>query len=328
MGGNMNALTIMQGATVIDTRQRRQWQQMLAETFGAVDFDGALDHTPFFAQMSRRPLGSTVLARVKSSDEISRRTRRHIAKDGKESFIVVLVQEGILHLHQFERECVVQPGMLCMFDLNSPHTYMHSRKTDVLSISMPTVMLQSRLGDPRRFAATTRDATSGIGRVAADCLQSLARESGGIAEATADQCCAALVDMLGLAFQSRNGDIPAGESVARLALHRRCLAYIRDNISDPDIDPESIARGVGISVRYLHRVFQDSGESVGEFIRRCRLERCRQALTEPSSRDVRIGQIAQLAGFRSVAHFSNAFKLEFGMSPRDMRKRSTAADSN
>lgn len=318
----------MPGTAAVATRQRRQWQQMLAETFGAVDFDGALDHTPFFAQMSRRPLGSTILARVKSSDEISRRTRRHIARDGKESFVVVLVQEGILHLNQFERECVVQPGMLCMFDLNSPHTYMHSRTTDVLSISMPTIMLQSRLGDPRRYAATTRDATSGVGRVAADCLQSLARESGSLGAGAADQCCTALVDMLGLAFQSRNGDIPAGESVARIALYRRCLAHIRDNISDSSIDPESIARGVGISTRYLHRVFQDSGESVGEFIRRCRLERCRQALAEPSCRDMRIGQIAQLAGFRSVAHFSNAFKGEFGMSPRDMRKRSADTDSN
>jgi hypothetical protein len=46
--------------------------------------------------------------------------------------------------------------------------------------------------------------------------------------------------------------LPIGESAVRSAIHRRCAAFIENNLDDPRLDPEKIAAAAGISVHYLH----------------------------------------------------------------------------
>lgn len=81
---------------------------------------------------------------------------------------------------------------------------------------------------------------------------------------------------------------------------------------------------VGISVRHFHRVFGIAGESVCEFLRKRRLQRCDLDLLDGRELHLSISEVAYREGFFNACYSSDAFKAEFGVFPRDVRKRGNA----
>ena len=102
-------------------------------------------------------------------------------------------------------------------------------------------------------------------------------------------------------------DEPRGAGATHCA--RRSAATSAHTCATPSSCPESIARAHAISVRALHALFEDTGESVAGLVRRERLARCREDLELPSGGSVT--EIAFRWGFRDAAHFSRVFKREF-----------------
>ncbi|MET8142711.1 helix-turn-helix transcriptional regulator [Sphaerisporangium sp. NPDC005288] len=84
-----------------------------------------------------------------------------------------------------------------------------------------------------------------------------------------------------------------------------------------------IAAAHHISLRYLNKLFHAEGRTVAGWIRERRLEQCRRDLAEPLLAGYPINAIAARWGFTSPAHFSQAFRSAYGLSPRDFRWRST-----
>jgi AraC-like DNA-binding protein len=58
------------------------------------------------------------------------------------------------------------------------------------------------------------------------------------------------------------------------ALVRQVRTFVLDHLHEPGLSPAVIAAAHRISVRYLHHLFHESGESVGAFIRSRRLRNC------------------------------------------------------
>jgi AraC-like DNA-binding protein len=90
-------------------------------------------------------------------------------------------------------------------------------------------------------------------------------------------------------------------------------------LADPDLSPASIAAAHHISVRSLHRLFQDHEETVAAWIRERRLERCRRDLADPRLSDHPAHAIGRKWGFADPAHFSRAFRATHGLSPSAYR---------
>ncbi|MEU7094726.1 helix-turn-helix domain-containing protein, partial [Kitasatospora aureofaciens] len=92
--------------------------------------------------------------------------------------------------------------------------------------------------------------------------------------------------------------------------------------------PESIARSQHISVRYLHKLFQQDGTTVGQWVRRRRLDACRRELGRPSRRQASVSAVAHRWGFVSHSHFSRAFRDAFGVSPREWQAYATRTEGH
>jgi AraC-like DNA-binding protein len=82
--------------------------------------------------------------------------------------------------------------------------------------------------------------------------------------------------------------------------------------------PETIAAACGISTRYLHELFRDTNQTLGQWIRDQRLNACRQDLRDPANHQT-IAEIAYRWGFSDQAQFSRSFKAHFGLSPKEFR---------
>jgi AraC-like DNA-binding protein len=108
--------------------------------------------------------------------------------------------------------------------------------------------------------------------------------------------------------------------VQRDALRARVDAFIDGHLGDPDLDPGLVAAAHHVSLRTLHRLYEDQQLSVAELIRVRRLERCRQDLTNPLLRGTPIHAVAARWGFPDKAHFSRLFARRYGMPPQAYRE--------
>ncbi|NVK07372.1 MAG: GlxA family transcriptional regulator [Marivivens sp.] len=113
---------------------------------------------------------------------------------------------------------------------------------------------------------------------------------------------------------SRYGQLPHTVKAA--------IGYMETHIADP-LNQEQLAQLVGLSVRHLQRLFHEHvGRSVMEEYRMIRLETAKSLL---ASTLLPMSEITALTGFANQGHLSNCFKMAFGVSPLQWRKRSSEA---
>lgn len=105
-------------------------------------------------------------------------------------------------------------------------------------------------------------------------------------------------------------------------LMRRARRFIGERLRDPQLSPEQVARGIGMSRASLYRLF----EPVGGVARAIRNARLSQALRDLQASSVTIGDIGFNLGFSSESQFSHAFKAYFGRSPREARHALAAGE--
>ena len=97
---------------------------------------------------------------------------------------------------------------------------------------------------------------------------------------------------------------------------------IEAKLGDENFTVERLASDVGQSRGNLHRRLRELiDESPSDLIRRMRLERAAQMLEAGAGS---VAEVAYAVGFKSVAHFSNAFNELHGVRPSSWRERAPA----
>lgn len=98
---------------------------------------------------------------------------------------------------------------------------------------------------------------------------------------------------------------------------QNALQYIQNSL-DEALDPEKIAARAHFSLSHFHRIFKGMiGETLGEHVRRLRLERAAHNIIYS---DQPITTIAFDAGYETLESFSRAFKKTFGEAPSQYRE--------
>lgn len=104
----------------------------------------------------------------------------------------------------------------------------------------------------------------------------------------------------------------------------RVLAYIDANIAEP-LDLETLAGVAAFSAFHFHRLFAAwTGERLGEYVRRRRLELGASRLAAQPALEV--FDVAMGVGFGSAEAFSRAFKARFGSAPSVWRQEALARE--
>ncbi|MCJ8142613.1 acetamidase/formamidase family protein [Ancylobacter sp. A5.8] len=116
-------------------------------------------------------------------------------------------------------------------------------------------------------------------------------------------------------------------SSSRAALLQRIYATIERSVGSEDTSIAEVAQAVGISERYLQKLFESTGESFSHYVRERRLQRAWHDLANPAETAVPISEVAYRYGFADSAHFSRLFRERFGLPPRELRRRETDRQS-
>lgn len=101
-------------------------------------------------------------------------------------------------------------------------------------------------------------------------------------------------------------------------LVQKVMAFINENISNPDLNVEMIASQIGISRVHLYRKLKElTNQSARDLIKNIRLK---QAGTLLSSKKLSITEVTYATGFPNVSKFSSSFREFYGVSPKVYRE--------
>lgn len=99
-------------------------------------------------------------------------------------------------------------------------------------------------------------------------------------------------------------------------LVRRAISYIKDNIYE-DISVADVTEAMHFSRSYLSHKFKDeTGMTLEAYIRKEKVAEAKLLLES----NIPLSTIAQMLGFSSQSHFTQVFKKETGITPRQLRE--------
>ncbi|WP_406508550.1 helix-turn-helix domain-containing protein [Streptomyces sp. NBC_00212] len=299
------------------SERRAFWQDVVCDSFVPVQVRPLRDD-PFRGEIRADRLGAVQFSEISADPSRVDRTPRLIARSDAEYLLVGLVQRGSAVVQQDGREAALRPGDIACYDTSRPYTLICGEDFTMLEFMLAHRLAHLDSGRTGEVTATRFSASEGVGALLSPFLTRLARNSGdyvdsaaGLSQTVGDL----LATMLASRVRAPDDDLRAARRTTLL----RVRAYIDQNLADPDLCPERIARAHHVSLRHLQKLFAEEGATVTGWIRGRRLEGCRRELAGPYGADRTVGAIAARWGFMNLAHFSRLFKAAYGVTPRDFR---------
>ena len=303
----------------IDQSERYEvWRDSISCIFQA-DAEKDVRGADFSAHIDANMFGPLMLARTESQKHVWRRTPSIMARDGMDHYMIQAYERGALQWGGGLGEQRLPQRGLLILDLAQP---MESESTAFtnLSLIIPREMLDAALKSPNDQHMRVLSGDEPIVTLLHDHMISLKNLAAQMSLQQAVEIAPATVGLaaacLNAAVDQNSPNQTAGVAVAQLTMIRR---FIESNLSETDLSADWIARNVGVSRSKLYQLFDGFG-GVGAYIRDRRLRRALLALSDSRSRHRPIYDIALASGYSSDAAFSRAFRLRYGMAPRDIRQ--------
>ncbi|WP_328625455.1 helix-turn-helix domain-containing protein [Streptomyces sp. NBC_00353] len=292
------------------------WHEAVSRTFIPLDVN-LLEKEPSPGMIVSNQLGVLGVSRVQAGPQMVTRSKRLIARDGQRFLILSLQGRGTAIKEQDGRESVIKPREFSISDSSRLFRKKLQSEFCFTSFHFPREELHVRDEDLRALTATAFSSDTGSAALVATYFERMAREAAGFDAAVGRQFAATGLDLLALLIDERRGRFTSQAPELAAATLVRVKDHIMRNLSDPDLSPSTIAAAHFMSVRYLHKLFELEGATVGGWIRMQRLERCRRDLLRPAAVSVGVAAVARRWGFVSPSHFSRVFRAAYGMTPRE-----------
>lgn len=297
----------------------RHWHEAIGQAYFPLDLSFRRPEA-FDGELTMWQLGEVSLSRLTSDALMYRRLPKHLQVQGPEEFLVTLPAKSELLFAQGGREVRANPGAFFIERSHEPYEFSHSEAADLWVMKLSLAMLGGRVRAPDRFCSLQFDATNGANGLFVDMVHLIPQRYDAMTEEARSTVGRQLADLLALALQSDERVLSSGGSTVRMAHLARIESFVRRHIDNPDLGPDEVAAGCGVSVRYLHELLRDTNQTLGSWIRDQRLAAAREDLGNP--RDKRaIGEIAYARGFADQAQFSRAFRQRYGITPKEARAR-------
>ena len=100
----------------------------------------------------------------------------------------------------------------------------------------------------------------------------------------------------------------------------RVRHFVEAHLFNADLDATLVAAAVQITPRYVHRLFEGSGETCGQYVLRRRLDETAHRLRDPAHASRSAMEVAFDCGFTDASYFGRCFRRRFGMTPGDYRR--------
>ncbi len=228
------------------------------------------------------------------------------------AYLCVVVRGGFIETMS-GRAHPCGPGALILNLTGEPHQDRFTAdRTSVLNVELPDSWIGAAtgLGEGPRYCGGSRCAA------AARRVERALGEAGALADVVVEGLVAELFLRCGQSASRRGcGAAPSW------------LETVSERLAECCADPPSLtemSRELGVHPSHLCRVFRRRhGVSIGEFIRRERAFRAREAVERGGSP---LAEIAAAFGFADQSHMTRCFRARFGVTPGELRSVGRSAE--
>lgn len=296
------------------------WNALYAERFANVTFNPA--HSgEFEAQLSLGMVGPLGIARVHVTPGEIERTSAHVGRGGVRliSYLYIARGSGVFEHNGYVTRLGCGDFTLC--DNAVPHRLLSAGEIELVVLRARPQVIGQHLPQPEGWCGRGLASGAMFVPAAAEMTRDLcARTAAGLSRRFAASAACNLLEVLATAFGAEFESGPSGTTsmVARRLAARR---HIDSHLRDPQLSPVQVAAALHVSPRYLRMLFQEEGESLSGYILRRRLEESARLLTNPLWTGQKVAAIAGSVGFVSSAHFTRAFRKQFGTTPTSYREQ-------
>jgi AraC-like DNA-binding protein len=288
----------------------------------------APDPRAFAAELTTVQLGAISVDALSSTAYTAIRSARHISDDGVDAVHFGLLRAGQGSITQDGRLYQQQAGGASLLRTVTPYRSETTprpesgRRSQVILTTISMALLPGKAAKVALLTATSLPRTPLVA-AAANFLGTVSMGLPQPGSATANFVEHAIVDLTLAVIAEGTADEMPPES-AEAGTRVRIRDFVLRRLADTELGPRRIATEFGISIRYLHRLFESEDTSVSSFIRGERLRKAAGELADPTLRHLDLKSIAARSGFGGADQFSRAFKTRYGMTPRDYRRADNA----
>lgn len=310
----MNSVSV--APTRFEAANSDEWRDVVAQTVYPLAVQAT--STEFSGSITQQMLSSSVKIGEVYTDAVDLvRTPRLLKEAPTDDVLMLIHLEGHGQAIQHDRYIRMGAGGATFLDPTREYRVSSEQGAHQMVVVLPRSAMhgfEKSFGD---FTALPVDASS----AALQCIRSLLStilvctdsstplESEAIAGAIADLARTALATSVD----------PAGaEARTDDALDLLAREFIRGNLRDPNLSPDTVAAALGVSPRRLGVAMQHH-QPPASYIRTERLRAARQELLDEGTMTRSIADIAYSWGFGDATTFTRAFRRYFGERPSDIR---------
>ncbi|HEX4183498.1 MAG TPA: helix-turn-helix transcriptional regulator [Caulobacteraceae bacterium] len=279
-----------------------------------------LTDDPFLAEASLRKHPGMTTGAGTISASVSRRNRDIVSADNDDLFLMLNVS-GPLLLNGGRRELALAPGEAALLCCQELGVFVRPEVGTVSCIRLSRSALAPFVPGLEDHIFKMIPRNVGALHFLRAYLAAMNDTAGvEITEAVSRTMASHVTDLIALtlgatrdaAGQAHGGGLRA----ARLATAK---AYVESCIGPDGLSVEDVAEHMGVSARYVRKLFEAEGWSFSRYVLQRRLLRVRGMLTNGRFDHMPISSLAYDAGFGDLSYFNKVFRAAFGGTPSDLR---------
>ncbi len=301
-----------------DTHEAREaWGRILSSTHLPWDLNEltASTGTDFDARVRRRHLADLILVDCTCDPCSGVRRDYEINQTEGEYLVMLMTLNGREVVSQNGRQAQLTPGSVVVWDSVTPAEFFVQEPLAKRSLLVPKAALSEVGTRGELMTGSVLDAAAPAVTLLRAYLDGLSRTIDDLPLGALPAARNATIELLAAALQSPGGLSPE----SALATRGAAEAFIERHLREGRLAPAVVARGIGVSVRSLHRAFKDSNETVSGYIRVRQLARARDDLAA----GVAVSQVARRWHYADSSHFSRTFKRHYGYNPSELTPASS-----
>ncbi|MYE60334.1 MAG: helix-turn-helix domain-containing protein [Alphaproteobacteria bacterium] len=276
---------------------------------------------PFDAVVESIPLAGGAVNRVRGTPHQVQRTKAQIGRSFEQCFFLNIQLQSECLIEQRGREVRLAPGQVALFGSDRPFRIFHPPEEDmsVASFWLPRALVEESFPDRQVPDIGRVSDHPFLGPPIAAAARALNRGGRAMGASDAGLLLESLVRLAARAASGNPDRYPGPETVGP-ALLAAILEYVESRLHDPDLGVAEAAAQFGIGKRYVHKLFEPTGQTFSRHVTERRLERVAADLTAPELARMPIAGIAWRNGFSDLSHFNRRFRERYGATPRDIRR--------
>lgn len=303
--------------TIQSSRQLRAWREIMSDVYYSVDV--VRPEAELRGRLREVDIENISVTRFDSDYQRVLRTRSKITEDPDDSYVFIMPQREKMYYSQAGRSGFVSEGDYILvstsefYELACPDGFIN------YTVKLPGPSLRRRIPNADDHLCCRFPMNREMAQIALTLATKAAATLSKAPTAHAAAIAGRIEDFIAMVIECEESTAVGQEKRARFLLRQRISQDIRSRVQDPDLTPRDIADRVGISVSYLHRIFNEHGTTVSAYVMDQRLNLAYEKLANPSGLKLTIAEIAYSVGFKNPSHFCKAFATRYNMAPRNVR---------